>query len=168
MCNVLRFIFLLLQLFPAVLSGHPGWFASVRGGQLSPHPSSVYPRALSNIAYAYGHIEDTDDDDEVVNVKSTAAAKKWSDEDYEEEDHFFHSLYHNNDERVVTNVSVKNEDNTEDVELEDVIMFKRLNDKIFHRRRNGDEKKEGGGDEREVVNVRYGLDEVFEDVSFFE
>lgn len=144
---------------------------SVRGGeQLNPHSSSIYPRALSNIAYAYGHIKDTDDE-EVVNAKlSAATSKKWSDEEYEEEDHFFHSLYHNNDERVVTNVSIKKKDTAEDVEseAEDEVMFKRLNDKIFHRRRDGEEKKEGGDNDREVANMRYGLEEVFEDVSFFE
>ena len=101
----------------------------------------------------------------MVNVKSTSTKKKWADNDYEEEDHFFHSLYHNNDDKVVTNVSTKKE--SEDVDLEDVVMFKRLNDKIFHRRRVGEEKKEGK-DKREIVDVKYGLEEVFDDVSFFE
>lgn len=155
---------------------------SVRGGELNPHPT-VYPRALSNIAYAYGHIKDTDDNEEekvVKNVKSsstTTSKKKWSDEDYEEEDHFFHSLYHNNDEeKVVTNASIKKKVTTEeeDVESEDEVMFKRLNDKIFHRGRDGEEKKEGAdNDVRETANMRHGLtmtglQEVFEEASFFE
>ncbi|KAK1736414.1 heat shock factor family protein [Skeletonema marinoi] len=168
MLNYVVFIFL-LTLPPVVLSGHPGWFASIRGGQLSPHPSSIiYPRALSNIAYSYGHIKDTEKEGKeevVVNVKSTSTKKKWADNDYEEEDHFFHSLYHNNDDKVVTNVSTKKE--SEDVDLEDVVMFKRLNDKIFHRRHGGEEKMEGK-DKREIVDVKYGLEEVFDDVSFFE
>ena len=84
---------------------------------------------------------------------------------YEEECHFFHSLYHNNDDKVVTNVSTKKE--SEDVDLEDVVMFKRLNDKIFHRRHGGEEKMEGK-DKREIVDVKYGIEEVFDDVSFFE
>ena len=145
--------------------------SSVRGGQLSHHPS-VYPRALSNIAYAYGHIKDSNEEEEaeeeeVINVKSnTATAKKWSDEDFEEEDHFFHSLYHNNDDKVVTNVSTKRD--FEDVDSEDVIMFKRLNDKIFHRRRGGEEKEGKEVDEEEIETMRYGLQDVFEDASFFE
>lgn len=140
--------------------------SSVRGGQLSHHPS-VYPRALSNIAYAYGHIKDSNEEEEVINVKSnTATTKKWSDEDFEEEDHFFHSLYHNNDDKVVTNVSTKKD--FDDVDSEDVIMFKRLNDKIFHRRRGGEEKKGKGVDEEEIEIMRYGLQDVFKDASFFE
>lgn len=105
----------------------------------------------------------------MINVKSTATtAKKWSDEDYEEEDHFFHSLYHNNDDKVVTNVSTKKtKKDDEDVDLEDVIMFKRLNDKIFHRRSGGEEKK-GKVDELEIDHIKYGLQEVFEEASFFE
>lgn len=140
--------------------------SSVRGGQLSHHPS-VYPRALSNIAYAYGHIKDSNEEEEVINVKSnTATTKKWSDEDFEEEDHFFHSLYHNNDDKVVTNVSTKKD--FDDVDSEDVIMFKRLNDKIFHRPRGGEEKKGKGVDEEEIEIMRYGLQDVFKDASFFE
>ena len=73
MFNYVVFIFLLAV--PAVAAA-PGWFGSVRGGQLSHHPS-VYPRALSNIAYAYGHIKDSNEQEEgkeeevVINVKST-------------------------------------------------------------------------------------------------
>ena len=80
---------------------------------------------MSNIGYAYGHLNDNDktattknDNEKVVNVKSTSTQhkKKWSDKEFEEEDHFFHSLYHNNDEdeKVVTNVSCKKIKNKED------------------------------------------------------
>ena len=47
-------------------------------------------------------------------------------------------------------------------------MFKRLNDKIFHRRRGGEEKEGKEVDEEEIDVMRYGLQDVFEDASFFE
>ena len=144
--------------------------SSSRGGQLSHHPNVVYPRALSNIGYAYGHIKDIAEDEgeeEVINVKSTSNTKKWSDDDYEEEDHFFHSLYHNND-KIVTNVSTKKD--SKDVDLEDMAMFKRLNDKIFHRRRGDEEKRnqEEEEDNREIANMKHCLEEILDDDSFFE
>jgi hypothetical protein len=140
--------------------------SSIRGGQVTHHPPSIiYPRALSNIGHAYGlkGTKENDSKKEVVNVKSTSTTKKWSDNDYEEEDHFFHSLYHNNDEKVVTCVSAKKID-SEDVDSEDVAMFKRLNDKIFHRRRGEQREKDEDDDRLEIANMK----EVFEECSFFE
>ncbi len=139
--------------------------SSIRGGQLGHHPS-IYPTALSNIEYAYGHLKENEGEKDVTNVKSTSTTKKWSDNDYEEEDHFFHSLYHNNDDKVVTNMSIKKD--SLDVELEDMVMFKKLNDKLFHRRRGDEERNKEEEDKREIANVKYGLEEVFEECTFFE
>lgn len=63
----------------------------------------------------------------------------------------------------MTCVSAKKID-SEDVDSEDVAMFKRLNDKIFHRRRGEQREKDEDDDRLEIANMK----EVFEECSFFE
>jgi hypothetical protein len=134
------------------------------------HHPSIYPDALSNVVYAYGHLEDKNKKGEVTNVKSTSSTKtKWSDNNYEEEDHFFHALYHNNDDKVVTKVSTKKYvGDSEDGE--DEAMFERLHDKIFHRRRGSCEEGKDEDIISDIADVAFGFnfEDVIEECSFFE